>query len=378
VVENLVAPRRGAPGGAYAPRDVINAPEIKASIAERSLKRADKPDIAAWLTSHFYRQIIGNFKATEPTIVEVKSLTVARFHFKSKPVPEWVHARLGANTKQPSSLWWIDANAPEVLALEQRLLEFLLSRIGTSLEGKLLRVNCPLALSMWSTEHAAFEAKAAAGWIEHTPTAVREVWRGLNGVFVEMSPQSPDLRLEMAYESQMMRHCLGQFANRNARTGGYGERYASACEEGSMRIFSFRNSENHPKITLSAHVRENGVLEIDQIKGKQNRPPVVRYRDEIRGFLNSLSTMAFVSADAEALGLVRIRSGWCTVSEVTEEADQIAIACRSPSLVAEMPSPGAAVQWLVLAKQPRALHQSQMTAGVRRTLARASPEMFNE
>ena len=371
MVENLVTPHNAAASGVYAARDVVNAPEIKAGIAARCRKRADAPDITAWLTNHFYRQIVGNFNAAEPTVVEFRSVADAKFLFKNKPIPDWVHARLGASEKQPSSLWWIDANAPEVLALEQRLLEFLSSRSGTSLDGKLQRINCPQAMALWSAEHAAFEAKAAAGWVEHSPSAVREVWRGLNGVFVELNAHTPSLRLEMAYESQMMRHCLGQFANRNARTGGYGEHYASACEAGIMRIFSFRTAENHPKITLSANVKEDGLLEIDQIKGKQNRPPVERYTPEIRGFLNSLKTNAFVSPDAQALGLVRIRSGWCTVAEVSEELDQIAVVRRSPSLVAEMPSPGPVVQWLVLATLSKALRPSQMTAGVRRALALA-------
>lgn len=368
-MENLVAPSPTNAGKIYAARDVVNAPEIKASIAKRSAARNDPEEITAWLVNHFYRQVVSNFKASAPSLVEIKTMEEAQVRFKNTPVPDWVSARLRSREVGTAPMWWIDCNAPELLALEAKLHEFLSSRRGTSLEGKLMRVNCPQALALWASEHAAFEMKAAAGWIDHTPAAVRVEWQSAHGAFVEFVSTSDALRTEMAYESQMMRHCLGQFANRKAKTGGYGERYASACEQGQVRLFSYRSTEHAPKITISANVKEDGTLEIDQIKGKQNRPPIERYRNEVRDFLNTLNTSLVAPPDANAMGLVRVRSGWCTLAEVTDEADQILIVNRAPGLIAELPPTSPVVQWLVAAKMDNALLGVAVCDGVRAALA---------
>jgi hypothetical protein len=167
----------------------------------------------------------------------------------------------------------------------------------------------------------------------------------------------------------MMRHCLGQFANRKSKTGGYGERYASECEKGQIRLFSYRSVEHAPKITISAFVKEDGTLEIDQIKGKQNRPPIERYRIEVRDFLNTLNTNLVAPPDANAMGLVRVNSGWCTLAEVTQEADQLLIVNRSPGLISELPATSPVVQWLVAAKMDSALLGVKVSDGVRAALA---------
>ena len=48
---------------AYKARDVVNAPAIKERIKARSTERGDTADIAAWLTNHFSRHVIGNVQA---------------------------------------------------------------------------------------------------------------------------------------------------------------------------------------------------------------------------------------------------------------------------------------------------------------------------
>ncbi len=51
---------------AYRPRDVVNAPDIKAAIARRSAERGDPADILAWLGNHFFRWVVGAFEQTQP------------------------------------------------------------------------------------------------------------------------------------------------------------------------------------------------------------------------------------------------------------------------------------------------------------------------
>ena len=137
--------------------------------------------------------------------------------------------------------------------------------------------------------------------------AVKLIWRGEGGDFVEMQPASAQLREELAYESQCMRHCVGQFGNRRKLSGGYGEHYAASCEQGRMRLFSYRTGQSQPRITISAHVKADGQLEIEQIKGKQNRPPVDKYHADLLAFLQSLPTTEVTPHVMIARRLIRAR-----------------------------------------------------------------------
>lgn len=358
----------------YGARDVINAPALRSAIERRSVERGDPQEVRAWLVNHFYRHVVGNLQASSPTVQLVTQREQAQALLRPTPVPSWALERLGASPPRPGGkpaapLWWIDPAGDAVLAVESRLVEFLLSREGTSLHGKLQRVTAPQALALWEREHAAYEAKAAAGWREHAPDAVVTVREGEQGRFVEFRPQSPHLRAEMAYESQMMRHCLGQFASRRSLVGGYGEHYATACEEGRLRLFSYRSATHVPHITLSAHVREGGRLAIDQIKGKQNRPPVPRYESEVLALLNQLDTCEETPPDALQMGIVRTSGGWYAVRDVVREEDQLRLVQTRPALVRQLPSPTPLVQWLVAARDPELLKGLPLAASVAAALA---------
>lgn len=365
-----------ARGGMYGARDVVNAPAIRQAIERRSSARHDPEEVHAWLANHFYRHVVGNLQAPAPAVQAVTQLAQAQDLLRPAAVPAWALARL-APARQASTaagLWWIDPEGDAVLALEARLVEFLLSREGTALQGKLQRVTAPQALALWNEEHAAYEAKAAAGWREHQPGAVALAWQGEQGLFIEFRPDSEHLRAEMAYESQMMRHCLGQFASRRSLAGGYGEHYAKACEEGRMRLFSYRSASQVPHITISALVREGGLLAIDQIKGKQNRPPVERYRGEVLALLNQLPTSAETPPDALQMGIARTAQGWLPVGEVSDEADQLRLVQTRPALVRELPAPSALVQWLVAARDPALLQGLPLAASVAAALPPNGPE----
>ncbi len=367
----------GAPARSmYGARDVINAPAIRSAIERRSRARRDPEEVRAWLANHCYRHVVGNLQAPAPVVQAVTQREQAQALLQPAPVPPWALPRLVPTADRHAAesappLWWIDPEADAVLALEARLVEFLLSREGTALQGKLQRVTAPQALALWAQEHAAYEAKATAGWREHEPDAVATVWQGEQGHFVELRPESPHLRAEMAYESQMMRHCLGQFASRRSLAGGYGEHYASACEEGRLRLFSYRTASHVPHITISAHVREGGRLAIDQIKGKQNRPPIERYQGEVLALLNQLNTCEDAPPDALQMGIVHTSRGWCAVRDVALEADQLRLVQTRPALVRELPHPSPLVQWLVAARQPELLQGLPLAASVAAALPAA-------
>ncbi|QTD44264.1 hypothetical protein [Ottowia testudinis] len=366
------------PAASYAPRDVLNAPALKAAIAERSAARRDAPEVAQWLGSHFYRHAVGNFTAPAPALVPLHSLAQWQSLTGEATAPDWVVRKFEAlapaeGTSLPT-LWWIDPQSRDLIKLEKQLLEFLNSRQGTALQGKLMRITAPQALALWHAEHTLMQAKAAAGWREHQPDAVQTLWRGEQGALVEFLPASPHLRAELAYESQCMRHCLGQFQQRKALRGGYGENYASACEQGRMRLFSYRTGQQQPRITISAQVQPDGRLAIDQIKGKQNRAPVDKYRDEVVAFLNHLPTDgADGCGDALAMGIVWQQGAWCHVSDLRDPAAQLALVQRQPELLASLSSLPPLLQWLAAARAPQALAAAPiaaaLTPGVRQALA---------
>lgn len=351
--------------GAYAPRNVINAPAIKKSIRARSILRGDTPEISAWLSNHFYRHVVGNFEAPTHEFSLVLSLeAVADLPGFRGGVPEWVGKSFAANIP----LYWISPEGEALLALEGKVLEFLMSRAGTSLEGKLMRITCPQALALHEAEHRVFEARALKGWRRHLPEAVRVMHTGSLGQFVELVPGASGLRGEMAYESQMMRHCLGQFADHQSLQGGYGEHYAKGCEEGRLRLFSFRSSEQQPHITISAYVESDGRLRIDQVKGKQNRPPIARYHGEVRDFLNTLPCVPCFPADLTAIGLVYSRQGWLEIEQVADEDDQLQIINNAPQLASRLPALAPAAQWLLAARSPDLLQGVRVAPYIARIL----------
>jgi hypothetical protein len=369
----------------YAPRNALNAGELKAGIAERSRARGDGDDIRAWLLNHFYRHVVANFVPART----IESLDDARHAFAPAPVPAWVIARFGAapeageeRTAAPlAPVVWVDPVEPSLLALEARLVEFLESRAGTPLAGKLDRINCPQALALWESEHAQMAERIERGWRESRPDALRTLLELPSGRFVELrhDGDSAPLRAEMAYESYAMRHCLGQFTDRQALTGGYGERYAQAIETGRMRLISFRDAGGQPHVTISMVVHEDGSLEVEQVKGKQNRPPVVRYVNEVVACLNALGTNHTMPADCIAIGVVRTPSGWAHIDDVRDTAMQASLVARHPVLFAHLAAPTPAVEWFVAARQPQLLHaRTPRAAAVRYAMRRTDGAPVDE
>ncbi|MDR2213983.1 MAG: hypothetical protein LBE21_10215 [Pseudomonadales bacterium] len=348
----------------YAPRNALNAGQLKAGIKARSLTRGDDEAVRAWLLNHFYRHLASNF---EPVNL-INSLGEACQALGTATPPKWVSARFGA-AKTPDAplapVVWIDPAEPQLLALEAQLVEFLDARKGTRLEGKLQRINCPQAIALWQKEHADIEQRLARGWRQSHPEASRALLQTPAGRFVEFLPDSPYLRAEMAFESYAMRHCLGQFHDPKALTGGYGERYAEAIEAGTLRLLSFRDASGQPHITLSLSVNAAGKLDVDQIKGKQNRPPIARYVDDVLACLNTLQTSAYTPPDAIVMGIARTPTGWRRIEYVMDTASQIQLVGQYPRLYRQLSQPTAAAEWLVAARQPELLRERCHCAAVR-------------
>jgi hypothetical protein len=336
----------------YAPRNALNADQLKRGIAERSKARGDAPEVNKWLLNHFYRHLVGNFEPARRILTLEQAVEV----LGAEP-PSWVARHLSdaekAPQQAPAPLVWVDPQQAPLLAQEALLVEFLTSRQGTALAGKLDRINCPQALALWQKEHAQMAARVEQGWRQSQPEALLTRVTTAEHVLQELRPESPLLRAEMAFESYVMRHCLGQFADRRALTGGYGERYAEAVELGSLRVFSFRDGQGQPHITISLIVQDDGTLTVEQVKGKQNRPPVERYYQDLLQCLNALGTDQQTPADCIAIGIVRTEAGWLRIEEVSDPTAQTRLVARYPQLYERLEAPSAMVEWLVAGRQPQ-------------------------
>ena len=354
---------KAAAASAYKARDVVNAPAIKQRIKERSAERGDAADVAAWLGNHFYRHVVGNLQADEPAVLRIADARQLQELAGRQEPPAWALERLArkqAGFELPD-LWWVQPDSAALLALETRLVEFLSTRKGTSLEGKLQRVNCPQALARWTLEHLAFEKKQNSGRVEHSQSAVHGLLRGQHGTFVEFDGTSAQMRQEMAYESQMMGHCVGQFADRKQFQGGYGEHYAEGLLSGKMRLFSYRTGSAQPRITVNAFVQKDGTLQIEQIKGKQNRPPIARYVPDVVALLNHLPLNDEVPDDALAMGVLRRPAHflqanpqltpWCSVQDLSSDAEQLWLMQQHPELLVKLDLQSPLMQWMVAARK---------------------------
>ena len=107
----------------------------------------------------------------------------------------------------------------------------------------------------------------------------------------------------MAEYARHIKHCVGQFDDLKNLTGGYSEDDADQIEQHKLRLFSLHDNNNSPHVTIALNVVGYS-LEIDQIKGKQNRHPVKKYADDDLSLLQLLSPQAVRHGDCGGMGLV--------------------------------------------------------------------------
>lgn len=371
----------------YLPRDVVNAPEVKAAIARRSAERGDDADMAAWLLNHFFRWAIGSFDNVLPVQSVADYLAAAG---PDKPMPEWLAKQLqpppraaaptatasaqdkskgGKAAESPAAeagpkiFYYLDPEHLLLVDRERMLVEFLRSRRGTRLEQKLQRITCFTAMAMWEQEHQRMQAKRDRGWVPSSGLALKELLRTPNGVIFEFVGSHAALREEMAYESFHMQHCLGQFANIKKLNGGYGEQYATAAQNGRLRLFTLRSAGNLPHVTISLEVHADGLLRVDQIKGKQNRHPVRKYADDVLQFLRTLPPRGERHSDCEGMGLVfepetaddATQGQWKFVTDVQSPDFLLSVMSGNFHLIEHFEQPPPALQWLLLRVAPHEL-----------------------
>ncbi|ATQ06976.1 cytoplasmic protein [Salmonella enterica subsp. enterica] len=242
-------------------------------------------------------------------------------------------------------------------------MEFLSRQEGTRLETKLQRINCFTVLAMREAEHQKMQRLREQGWYPSNSEALKPVMAVNNGVLVELDATNPGLRSEMAYESWHMQHCVGDFDNKGALSGGYGDYYARQIEQQKLRLFSLRDGNNIPHVTISLVVGNNG-LSIDQIKGKQNRHPIKKYANDVLSLLRHLQPLPERHADCEGMGIVYEStpeySGWKFITHIHDLNFLLNVLHDNFHLMEHFPTPPVALQWLLLHSAPEALRYLQV------------------
>lgn len=335
----------------YRPRDVINAPQLRDALVQRSRRRGDPAAVSQWLGNHFWRAMIGSF----PNALPVTGAAGWRSCFPGSPMPDWF-------ALVDSEQWYIDPQHPRLLEIEQRIVEFLRFKVQQGEARKLPRISCEQALRAWQQAHARLQQARLQGQCQSQPGNLREVLRTANGRIVEIHGQGDALRMELAYESSCMQHCLGQFADRARLRGGYGEQYAQRIAQRESRVFSLRDPANRPHVTISLE-RVKGSLCLGQVKGKQNRPPVPRYRADVLAALDHLKLSSHDNADCLRAGLIDLgepgqpRNVHYSDAVDTPQARMLLV--QAPWLAFEQPRPSRAGLWLALAGDESAIIEAR-------------------
>lgn len=278
-------------------RDIVNAPEVKKTIVERSQRRKDDPEITQWFEKKFFEYVIKQFNP----VFHVNSVSAWKICQLPQPIPTWFLNKL---EQQPEhQMLYVDPLHEQILELEKPILEFFNSRLKSNLKGKFMKMTYEQVLEAWHKDHEAMKKRLEKGQWDSSEQAIDEVLTVNTGKFIEITATGMLLRKEMAFESRYMQHCLGQFSNLIELKDGYGEYYVTQKEQGIFRYFSLRDSSNKPHVTISLEW-DGEAWCIEQIKGKQNQAPVKKYADDVLLFLNHIQPNNNHNPDCLSMGIV--------------------------------------------------------------------------
>jgi len=298
-------------------RDVINAQELKAW-AKESAARLTDPQAATWYASQLSKYLINRYNEFR---------TAGLNDFDGDP-PEWVVAKVQAG------------QGNEIIYVEPQ------QQLRQQAEGVIDWLNAQAAnnesMNLRMTWEEAVEAQAEWHRDIARQSRVTELTKDqLEGIVTVMEfPDGyrwVDVQTEVClqHEGTIMGHCVGQ--------GGY----TQGVQENTTKILSLRDANNNPHATIegvSDHpivitkdmlnsqqlslfadkaIEQSFVdMSIVQIKGKENRPVVRKYRDYVQEFLTKFQIEKYGYGglnDLENCGLFHLRSGgYANVEEIGE------------------------------------------------------------
>lgn len=280
---------------------------------------------------------------------------------------QWLVNKL--NSKE--TFIYIDPNHPDLRAEEDSCIEWLSSRLGTLDEPKFLRMTAEQILEKQRKTHARLAAFAQKGFRATTGAALRPVDTIGGLTCFELIAANPEFRQELMNETVMVQHCVGLFEDRVALSGGIGEHYARQAEDGNMRLYSMRTKSGNARITLSVQVQD-GVSRLEQMKGKQNRPPAIQYHKAALAALQALKIPPENSHDINAVGILARDNKFVSVFDQPDAIVQTYLQ-RFPNLIMGIPSPTNAQLWATLPNAFELAQNFELPASLETLIAMTDP-----
>jgi len=282
--------------------NIINLPDIE-KYATTSSNRVKDENARLWYFAGVRKWLVNN----EESAAKVTTL--------SKNAPPWMAARMDSGV----ALYRFDAN-PAVTNKLNHVCDWLnsltdfasqtdvsnpkkdeLRREAKTLLSRLDRIGFQTSFEHADRWFAAVNKAASEGADEEKdPTNVVPVIKGERGVWVELKSQAALTR-----EGSLMGHCVGG--------GGYD------VEHGAVRIFSLRDARNVPHVTVEI---SHGTVQ--QVKGKENKPPIAKYTNDVITLLNTIkATAGKWQHDLTVLGILETDGKFGTLYDVAHKIKEL-------------------------------------------------------
>ena len=319
-------------------RNVINLEEIKTYLHSYAKEKELSLPISSWLQKTFVRWLINHF--VEVQVVE----SVERYQSLVKgEIPSWFEPK-------KSTYIYINMKNPTLVDTLHTCVEFLSAR-DEKLSHKFPRMTVEHLLKKSRQEHLRMQEKKRK-FIETSGEAIERVFTFENLHVVKFLAHHKELSLEMARESALMQHCLGEFENVEKGEGGYGSYYFGLIKKESITLYSLRDEKNMPHATISVSYKR-GEAWLDQIKGKQNLAPIERYVPASVAFFNHLGLQQNYHQDCLAMGVVFAKGKSQQLSTISDESMQQHFIAYDPSFIEHLPKPSQSSLWLASLRDPK-------------------------
>ncbi|CAA6813700.1 MAG: Unknown protein [uncultured Sulfurovum sp.] len=328
-------------------RNVINIEEIKEYLHNFSKEKKLSEPINTWLQKTFVRWLINHFMEVEivESVERYKTLVNAELPYWFTP-----HSSI--------QFIYIHIKNPTFVDTLNTCVEFLGSR-SEKIAHKFPRMTIEHVMEKHRQEHLRMQERQRK-YIETSNEALEKVFSFENMHVVKFLPEHKELSLEMARESALMQHCLGEFDNVEKAEGGYGSYYYGLIKSKEISLYSLRDEKNKPHATISVSYKR-GEAWLDQIKGKQNQAPVPRYVPASIAFFNHLNLQQNYHADCLAMNVVFAKGKSQELSKITDEATQQHLIAYDPSFINKLPNPSKSSLWLVALRDPKQMETLKKT-----------------
>jgi len=248
-------------------RNIANIEEVQREL-DMLAKDTNRPDAQKWIKQTLRKWIINHHNAVQPADVNQNS-------------PQWL-----INAKEKGEQVF-DVFIDDNMKME---IEHIIDYFNANPNLRLNRVSVPQAL------------RAAEEWTQHLAKKATDV-EDEGGIETVMKFPGGERIVKVTSaqalnrEGKLMGHCVGG--------------YCEQVESGGTEIYSVRDKENDPHVTIEV---KKGTRSIHQIKGKGNRPPISKYVPFVLDFINK--TDFDIRGDESNVGLLRIGDKLYSINDI--------------------------------------------------------------